>query len=133
MQGKLRALWHGMRLICPQCETGRMYDGMKRRAACDSCGVVFERSEEGDFLVTVVTVYSTTAVLIAALVFFINYTFPGMNLAWQIGICLAFGLGFSLSLYRNFKGLSIGLLYLTFGLKKPVHAQRTSSQLSTKD
>lgn len=117
MHPKVRALWHGLRLVCPSCEAGRIYNGFKRLPTCDSCGVRYERVEEGEFLVTVVLVYSITAVMISGLVFVFNYLFPSLELSTQLALCLLIGLAFSLATYRNFKGLAIGLLHLTFGLK----------------
>lgn len=118
MREKVRALWCGLRLMCPSCEKGRIYEGLKKRTTCNACGVRFERSEEGDFLITVVAVYSTTAVMISGLVFIMNFVLHGIDLFMQMAVCLLFGVGFALVAYRNFKGLSVGLLYLTFGLKR---------------
>lgn len=114
----LRALWNGFRLYCPRCEQGKIFEGLKRRRTCSVCRVVFERPEQGDFLVTVVFVYATTAVLISLLVFLVNYTVPGLDVTFQIVLFLLLGVGFALATYRNFKGLSVGLMYVTFGLER---------------
>lgn len=113
-----RTLWAGARLVCPNCQSGRIYNGLKKNAACPSCDAVFERPDEGDFLVTVVASYSITAVMIAAFVFILNYAVPGLDIYVQIWLGLFIGLGFSLLTYRNLKGLAVALLYLTFGLRR---------------
>lgn len=129
----LRSLWSGTRLVCPNCQGGRIYNGWRRNPTCPACGVRFERSEEGDFLITVVTVYSTTAVLISALIFIINLTAPDMALSTQITLCLVVALSFSLLTYRNFKGLAVGLLYLTFGLKPKAEGHQAEDKVRSKD
>lgn len=113
-----QTLWTGLRLRCPCCGEGRLYTGLRRHSRCESCGALFERSEEGDFLVTVVVSYSVTAVLIAAFVFIVNWLAHELDLYIQVALSLALGLGFALATYRNIKGLSVALLHLTFGLTR---------------
>lgn len=112
-----RALWEGVRLICPACHTGRIYASFaKRNDRCPHCNVVFERGAEGDFLVTTVAAYSITAVFIAIWVFILNYLFhdiPLVTQLWTIGIA---SVAFLVLFYRNIKGLAIGAIYLVFGL-----------------
>lgn len=113
-----QTLWTGLRLRCPDCGVGRLYTGLRRHKSCTSCGALFERSEEGDFLVTVVVSYSITAVLIAAFVFLLNWLAPELDIYLQVSLSLALGLGFVFATYRNVKGLSVALLHLTFGLSR---------------
>lgn len=116
-------LWSGLRLMCPNCHQGKLYTGLKRNRVCSSCDVLFERLEEGDFLVTVVVSYSVTAVLIAAFVFLLNFLAPSLDIYLQLVLSLALGLGFALATYRNVKGVAIALLHLTFGLTKAGEAR----------
>lgn len=115
----VHTLWTGLRLRCPDCGEGRLYTGLRRHTRCVACGVLFERSEEGDFLVTVVVSYSIAAVFVAAFVFLLNWLVPGLDIYLQVALSVALGLGFVVATYRNVKGLSVALLHLTFGLRPP--------------
>lgn len=112
-----KTLWTGLRLACPNCGVGRIYTGFRPHKKCTHCGVAFERTGEGDFLVTVVAAYGVTAVLLAALVFALNVAFPGLPVELQLGLCLAAGAGVLLVGFRHLKGVSVALVHLTFGLK----------------
>jgi len=119
MRDKTKTLWTGFRLRCPNCTSGRIFSGLRMNKMCQNCGVYFERPAEGDFLVTIVMVYATTAVLIAGLVFLINMYLPHVSVAAQMIFCLVFGLALSLASHRHWKGFSIALIHLTFGLQCP--------------
>lgn len=117
-RGRVRqALWDGVRLICPACRRGRIYESFFRKNyRCPECRVIFERGTEGDFLVTTVTAYSIVAVFTCIIAFILNFLFDGISLATQLIITGCIGLLFSILFYRNMKGLAIGGLHLVFGL-----------------
>lgn len=117
-RGRIRqALWDGIRLICPACRRGRIYESFfHKNHRCPECRVIFERGSEGDFLVTTVTAYSIAAVFISILVFILNFVFHGIPLITQFVIAGGVGLLFTVLFYRNIKGLAIGGLHLVFGL-----------------
>lgn len=125
----LPTLWTGFRLRCPSCRHGRIYHGFRANSSCSSCGVEFQSSDEGHFLVTVVAAYSITAVLLAAFVFALNVVYPEMTILLQIVICLLFASVFLLLSYRHFKGVSVALIHLTFGLRpRPTTATAQDEQ-----
>lgn len=117
-RGRVRqALWDGIRLICPACRRGRIYESFFRKNhRCPECRVIFERGSEGDFLVTTVTAYSIVAVFTCIIAFILNFAFHGIPLKTQLIITGGIGLVFTILFYRNMKGLAIGGLHVVFGL-----------------
>lgn len=119
-----QALWDGLRLVCPACREGRIYESFFRKNhRCPHCRVIFERGSEGDFLVTTVAAYSIAAVLISLIVFILNFVFHDIPLVTQLYIIGAVGLVFTILFYRNVKGLAIGGLHLVFGLYEDLRSR----------
>lgn len=113
----LVAMWDGLRLTCPNCRRGRMYRDLNRlHERCEACGVLFER-EEGEFVGAMVVAYGVLALLILAGIAAVEAV-TDLGLTAHLVIWGLFSLLFLWFGYRNCKGIWIGLLHATLGLKK---------------
>lgn len=111
------AMWDGMRLICPSCRSGPIYRNMTdMHDQCPNCGVSFEPNE-GDFLGAMTVAYSITAVLVAIGVFALE-ALTDLPAVVHLAIWGIFAIAFIITCYRNLKGIWIGILYATTGLRK---------------
>jgi uncharacterized protein (DUF983 family) len=108
----VHALWDGLRLHCPRCHRGRMFESFFRmRRRCPVCDLAFERSSGeitgGMAINTVVTLF---LVIVAALV--IGFT-PSLPLApLLIGLAIATAV-FAIAFYPISRGLWASVIYLT--------------------
>jgi uncharacterized protein (DUF983 family) len=105
----------GVRLRCPNCEQGAMFDGFTMRETCDVCGVRFERrsgESVGGVMINLVVV---------ELVFVVG--FFGINAATdippmhQLFLWLPFAILFPILFYRTSRGLWVTMVYLNDDLK----------------
>lgn len=106
----VRGMADGIRLRCPSCGKGRLFaSGITPHRTCPQCGVTFERSEEGDFLGAMVTVYAVTAFLLLLMILAFNLA-TNLNLSQQLVVAGLFAIVFPLGFYRNLKGIWVALL-----------------------
>ena len=107
----VRVLGRGLRLRCPRCGVGRVFDGVYRVAPrCPACGLVFER-EPGYFVGAIYLNYGVT-VLTALAGYFALDRWGGASLPVQLAVGGAFTVAFPLWFFRHSKGLWLALDYL---------------------
>lgn len=111
----LRAMWDGMRLVCPACRRGRMYRNLQDlNERCPECGVVFER-QDGEFLGAMVVAYTVLALVVIG-GYFLVQAVADLSATAHIVIWSAVSLLLLVFFYRNMKGIWIGLLHAVLGL-----------------
>lgn len=106
----LAGAWDGVRLRCPSCSEGRLFQkGATIYPNCVACGVPFERANQGDFLGAMVTAYAMTACVALSLVLVLNLL-TEVPLATQVYVVVPASLLFVTLLYRNLKGVWVAVL-----------------------
>lgn len=113
----LVSIWDGMRLVCPNCRKGSIYRSLtEMNPRCPSCDISFEPNA-GDFTGAMTIAYSLTAALVALGVFILE-TVTDLSLTTHMIIWGIFTVAFLIFCYRNMKGIWIGILYATTGLRE---------------
>lgn len=100
----------GMKLRCPRCEAGRMFEGRKQHDTCPKCGWEFIQQGDGDWLVTWIFAYTLAALVMVVSVVFMHF-FTGLDLTTELILCAVVGVVTVGMLFRNCKGMSAGVLY----------------------
>jgi uncharacterized protein (DUF983 family) len=111
----LTALWSGLRLRCPACRLGRLFERRLRlRETCPYCGVRFERASGeslgGAYINTALTI------VVALGGFFVSQRLWDPPAEAQLVFWAGFALLFPLLSYRVARGLWISVAYLTGGV-----------------
>lgn len=113
----IQPLWDGVCLRCPNCRKGEMFrTWFETHPRCPGCSVPFQ-PYEGDFLGTMAVTYGITVGL-ALLLFAALYKFTDLTLYQHLLVYSAFCLVWYFALYRQMKGIWVGILYVMTGLKK---------------
>lgn len=87
-------LWRGLRLRCPRCGLGKLYQrGYKMYESCSSCGWVFER-EEGYWTGAMAVNLIVTEILIFGAIFPLLILRAPLALTLILGLALAVGTPF---------------------------------------
>lgn len=111
----IHKLWIGLRLRCPVCEQGHMFNGLfKMDATCSHCGARFERlsgESIGGTLINlcVAEVLSVGGFIITELAFH-------PSLAFQLTFWTLFNIIFIVLFYRHARGLWVSMAYLAGGV-----------------
>lgn len=104
------SMWTGLKLRCPHCHVGPMYDGAQQHEACPDCGWTFHQKGDGDWLVTWIFAYTLAALIMVVFVVLLHF-FTGLNLTTELIVCAIVGIGAVSVLFRNCKGMAAGVLY----------------------
>lgn len=106
-----RVMGRGLRLRCPGCGEGRVFDGLFRMGArCPACGLEFER-EPGYFVGAIYINYGLT-VLSALAGYFVLEAWLAPPVGWQLAVWAPFTVLFPLGSYRYSKTLWLALDHL---------------------
>jgi uncharacterized protein (DUF983 family) len=105
MAGRLlKILGHGVRLRCPRCGVGRLYEKpFKMYGNCSHCDLKFER-EQGYFIGAMYINYAAT-VAIAVPGFFLLDAFTAMTINQQLALWVPFAVIFPLVFFRHSRSL----------------------------
>ncbi|MFO7323018.1 MAG: DUF983 domain-containing protein [Chloroflexota bacterium] len=111
----LRALWAGIRLRCPYCGRGRLFErAFHMRATCAYCDARFSRAR-GEF-VGAVYLSSTLTLVLALAGFFSLEAWLDPPLALQLALWIGFALLFPMLFFHTARGLWVAIAYLTGGV-----------------
>lgn len=100
----LPMLGHGIRLRCPRCGVGQLYDKpFKMSANCSYCGLRFER-EQGYFIGAIYINYAAT-VAIAIPGFFLLDAFAAMTIDQQLKLWVPFAIVFPVIFFHHSRSL----------------------------
>jgi uncharacterized protein (DUF983 family) len=114
---RLKKLWLGLTVRCPNCEEGRMFSGLfKINDTCPVCGVKFER-RDGESLGGMTYMLGTAELISIGGFFLIHWLFEPPILPHAI-FWVVFIILFCVLLYRNGRGLWVATSYLTGGVYK---------------
>ena len=101
----------GLRLACPRCGRGRVFDGpFRMRSGCSVCGLTFER-EPGYFVGAIYVNYGVT-VVVAVAGFFALDAWLAPWVGWQLLLWGGFAVAFPLWFFRYSKALWLSLDHL---------------------
>jgi uncharacterized protein (DUF983 family) len=107
----------GLRLRCPSCEQGAMFDGwFTMREICPHCGVRFERrsgESVGGVLINLVVLECLFVVI-----FFAVDILTDIPPLAQLPFWIVIGVAFPALFYRNSRGLWVTTTYLNGDLKR---------------
>jgi uncharacterized protein (DUF983 family) len=106
----------GLRLRCPNCEQGKMFDGFTMRETCEVCGVRFER-RSGESVGGVMINLVVLEVLFVVGFFAVDLStdIPPMH---QLPFWVTFSVLFPVLFYRSSRGLWVTTAYLNGDLSK---------------
>jgi len=97
-------LGHGLRLRCPRCGIGRLYDKpFRMNEHCADCGLKFER-EQGYFVGAIYINYAAT-IAIAVPGFFLLDAFAGIDINQQLAVWIPFAVIFPLLFFHHSRSL----------------------------
>jgi uncharacterized protein (DUF983 family) len=100
----LSMLGSGLRLKCPRCGTGSLYEKpFRMRLNCNCCDLKFER-EQGYFVGAIYINYAAT-VAIAVPGFFLLDVFTSMNINQQLALWVPFAVVFPLMFFHHSRSL----------------------------
>jgi uncharacterized protein (DUF983 family) len=100
----LSILLNGLRLRCPRCGAGWLYERpFRMRLACAHCGLKFER-EQGYFVGAIYINYAAT-VFIAVPGFFILDAFTDITINQQLALWIPFTVIFPLVFFHHSRSL----------------------------
>jgi uncharacterized protein (DUF983 family) len=100
----LPMLLNGLRLKCPRCGVGSLYErAFRMRLDCAHCGLKFER-EQGYFIGAIYINYAAT-VLIAVPGFFILDFFTNITINQQLALWIPFTVIFPLLFFHHSRSL----------------------------
>ena len=112
----LKALWRGFTLRCPNCGKGKLSDSFfSMRRECDVCHVVFER-KSGESAGASIVMISVLPFLALIAFFIIDFMVEGISPWIAGGIPMVIMILIGVFLYRNARGVWIGMTYLTGGV-----------------
>jgi len=105
MAGRLLTiLGNGVRLRCPRCGVGRLYEKpFKMYGNCSHCGLKFER-EQGYFIGAMYINYAAT-VAIAVPGYFLLDAFTAMTINQQLALWVPFAVIFPLLFFHHSRSL----------------------------
>jgi uncharacterized protein (DUF983 family) len=105
MAGRLFSmLGHGLRLRCPRCGVGRLYEKpFRMHDHCSQCTLKFER-EQGYFIGAIYINYIAT-VAIAVPGFFLLDAFTHLTINQQLALWIPFALVFPLLFFHHSRSL----------------------------
>jgi uncharacterized protein (DUF983 family) len=99
-----RMLGHGLRLRCPRCGTGSLYNKpFKMADNCAHCGLKFER-EQGYFIGAIYINYAAT-IAIAVPGFFLLDAFTSITINQQLALWVPFAVIFPLLFFHHSRSL----------------------------
>lgn len=111
MASFFRMLGNGLRLRCPRCGIGRLYDKpFRMNEHCAHCGLKFER-EQGYFVGAIYINYAAT-IAIAVPGFFLLDAFAGIDINQQLAFWIPFALIFPLLFFHHSRSLWLVLDHL---------------------
>ena len=97
-------LQRSLRLRCPRCGSGRLFDGwFSMHENCSTCSLVFER-EQGYFVGAIYVNYAFTVLLSLAGYFALDI-YADVSLTVQLSLWCAFCVAFPVYFYRYSKSL----------------------------
>lgn len=100
----LPLLLNGLRLKCPRCGVGSLYERpFRMRPTCPQCSLKFER-EQGYFVGAIYINYAAT-VLIAVPGFFLLDVFAGITINQQLTLWIPFTIIFPLVFFHHSRSL----------------------------
>ena len=108
----VRALLDGLRLRCPRCHSGRMFESAFRmRRQCPVCGLPFEHSAgEVTGAMMMNFVVTGVVVMVGSLYFGLFSSAPLGQVLVGLGL---FAIIFPIVFYRSSRGIWAGFLYIT--------------------
>jgi uncharacterized protein (DUF983 family) len=102
------ALRRALRLRCPRCGRGVLFDGwFAMRETCDACGLRFER-EPGYFVGAIYVNYAVTAVACLGTAIGLDLAF-GLGVWTQVAIAVAIAVLVPVLFFRYARSLWLGL------------------------
>ncbi len=112
MRSFIRAIWDALRLRCPQCHRGPLFERpFKIRSRCPVCGLLFERSSgemTGGMVINLVVTELIVVVIGSAYALFTSVPlFPLLTTLILVAII------FPILFYHPARGLWVSILYLT--------------------
>lgn len=114
--GKLKKLFLGATLRCPNCEVGSVSDGLfSIRPTCPNCQVRFERKQGESTGASIIWIsfLPISALILFFTMYFVNPTLPiWLLVTVPLGFVTIIGVLF----YRNARGLWIAMTYLAGGV-----------------
>lgn len=100
----LSSIGNGLRLRCPRCSIGKLYDKpFHMRARCARCDLKFER-EQGYFVGAIYINYAAT-VGVAVPGFFLLDAFAGWTIDQQLSLWVPFALIFPILFFHHSRSL----------------------------
>ncbi len=118
-----RTLFTGLRLRCPNCEQGKISNGLFQfNHTCAVCGVRFER-KSGESAGASIIWLSILPIPALVLYFIMQAINPDLPFAVLMGVPLVFLLIMSIAGYRHARGVWIAVVHLTDGLKTDAQLQ----------
>jgi uncharacterized protein (DUF983 family) len=102
-----RSLLRGLRLRCPVCGIGRLYESLfKMNDQCSACGLVFRR-EQGYFVGAIyINVLVTNLTIL--IVFGVSVLFLGISIGLVFLILFCLAIAVPLIFFRHSRGLWLG-------------------------
>ncbi len=109
--GVVTVLRRALALRCPRCGMGRLFAGwLAMRAACDSCGLRYER-EQGYFVGAIYVNYALTSALGLGGVLALD-AWLGLSLGAQLALAVPAMLAAPVVFFRHARSLWLALDYL---------------------
>ena len=106
-----RMLAHGVRLKCPRCGRGSLYQKpFSMYSNCSVCGLKFER-EQGYFVGAIYVNYAAT-VFVAITGFFLLDVYAGLDINRQLEIWVQFAILFPILFFHHSRSLWLVLEHL---------------------
>ena len=111
----LRVLGRGLRLHCPACGLGKLFDhGFHMHPTCPYCHVRFERASGESLGGMTINAMLTLAVAMGG--FFLTDSWFSLPILVELAFWIGFGLSFPILTYRATRGLWVSIAYLTGGV-----------------
>lgn len=115
----LHKLWVGLALRCPNCEKGRMFDGLfSMHRECDVCGVRFER-REGESVGGMYFNLGLAELIAIPGYFIVNALFQPPFIPHLL-FWFVFTVVFCALFYRHARGLWVSISYLTGSVQRDI-------------
>lgn len=118
----------GMLVRCPNCEQGKMFNGLFQiNETCPVCGVRFER-RDGESLGGMMFTLGFAELISIGGFFLVDALWSPPMMA-QLAFWLAFTVAFCVLFYRNGRGIWVGIVYLTGGVYRDDEAPETKEPI----